>query len=516
MYNLKFKNMTIRRKLTAIIMLTVVFALLSAMAAFIVCQYFDIKNEMITNLSMHASIIADNCRASVAFEDTKNARETLSALRAVPYIVYAGIDTPRVNGFAYYNRDPNDITVHVLDIRDNNYSFTENSLNLRKQIVLDGETIGTVYMKADLEIIRNAISRTAAIAVTIAAGVIIVAYLLSFRLQRIISGPILSLAEVAKIVSENKDYSMRAVSRTSDEIGRLIDAFNGMLGEIQQRDLMLTGMNEKLEGRVRQRTAELVTANRKLEQLNSELKQAVDKLTAANRDLADFAHVAAHDLKAPLRAIGSLAGMISQDYSGILDEQGKQYLDTLVKRTQRMSELINGILRYSEVGKSASQKEKLDLDKLVEEVIAGLVVPQNIHVTFENKLPVVFSEKTYMIQIFQNLINNAVKYIDKLQGYVKVGCAEEGDFWKFYVSDNGPGIEEKYFKKIFNIFQTLNRRDEVESTGIGLSVVKKIVELNGGSVWIESVVGQGSSFYFTLPKIRKRGYKKCKIPSQSF
>jgi len=181
-----------------------------------------------------------------------------------------------------------------------------------------------------------------------------------------------------------------------------------------------------------------------------------------------------------------------------------------------MSELINGILRYSEVGKSASQKEKLDLYKVVEEVISGLVVPQNIHITVENKLPVVFSEKTYMIQIFQNLINNAVKYIDKLQGYVKVGCAEEGDFWKFYVSDNGPGIEEKYFKRIFNIFQTLNRRDEVESTGIGLSVVKKIVELNGGSVWIESVVGQGSSFYFTLPKIRKRGYKKCKIPSQSF
>ncbi|MHC4494847.1 MAG: sensor histidine kinase, partial [Planctomycetota bacterium] len=132
--------------------------------------------------------------------------------------------------------------------------------------------------------------------------------------------------------------------------------------------------------------------------------------------------------------------------------------------------------------------------------IADVAPPKNIDITVETDLPTIVCDETHIIQIFQNFLSNAIKYIDKPKGHIKVGCAEEDDFWKFSVSDNGPGIDGKYSEKIFQIFQTLAPRDGVESTGIGLSIVKKISELNGGRAWVESEVGEGSTFFFTLPK----------------
>lgn len=193
--------------------------------------------------------------------------------------------------------------------------------------------------------------------------------------------------------------------------------------------------------------------------------------------------------------------MISNDCRDILNEQSKQQLDMLIQRTERMNEFIDGILKYATLGHVAVQKEKVNINNIVKEATGQVGVPEeNIEITVENKLPVVIGQRTYLAQIFQNLLDNAVKYMNKPKGQIKIGCVEQDDFWQFSVADNGPGIEEKYFDKIFQIFQTLNRRDKVETTGIGLSLVRKIVELYGGKVWVESKVGEGSVFFFTLPK----------------
>jgi signal transduction histidine kinase len=492
--------MKIKHKLTAIIMLTSVVALMLGLMAFVVWEYFDIKTQMVANLFTHASIVADNSRAAVAFDDAKGAQNILNALRASPSITHAHIVKADGNSFASYNLDPNDQSVHILDLRGNNYAFSGNALNLKQDIIQDGEKIGTIYLQAGLGELHSGIMKIAYIGLMIAVIVIFVTYLLSSRLQKIISGPILRLAITAKDVSENKDYSTRAIKHSNDEVGLLIEAFNEMLFEIQQRDTELREINEKLEIRVKERTADLVIANQQLEELNTELKSTISKLTTANRELSDFAHVAAHDLKAPLRAIGSLAGIMHEDYNEQLDEQGKKYLELLVRRTERMSELINAILRYSEVGKVFGEKEKVDLNKTISEVIGSLAVPENIEIIVETQLPVIVVEKSRIAQVFQNLINNSVKYMDKPNGIIKIGCVENGEEWKFYVADNGPGIEEKYFDKIFTIFQTLKRRDELESSGIGLSMVKKIIEIHGGKVWVESKITDGSTFYFTWPK----------------
>jgi signal transduction histidine kinase len=223
--------------------------------------------------------------------------------------------------------------------------------------------------------------------------------------------------------------------------------------------------------------------------------------------------VAAHDLKAPLRGIGTLADWIASDYADRFDDQGRHQLQLLKGRVTRLSELIDGILHYSEIGRVTNRREVMDLGRLVSETIALLGPPAHIQVVVRGPLPVAVCEKVRLGQVFHNLISNAIKYMDKPQGRIEVGGTDQGNVWQFAVSDNGPGIEKKYFEKIFQMFQTLAPRDQRESTGIGLSIVKKIVELFGGSIWIESKPGEGSTFFFTLPKCAVVTEKETLVPN---
>jgi PAS domain S-box-containing protein len=241
-------------------------------------------------------------------------------------------------------------------------------------------------------------------------------------------------------------------------------------------------------------------AEQELEKLNKDLESAVWELRRANKELQEFAYITAHDLKTPLRGIGTLANWLSTDYTDKFDEQGKKQVTLLVEKAKQMSALIDGILQYSKLGHTSPQKRQVDLNTLLSDIISGIEPPENIEITIENELPVLICEKTQIMQVFQNLLSNAVKYMDKPSGQIKVGCIEQDGFWKFSIADNGPGIDEKYHKKIFKIFQTLSPHNRVDSTGIGLSIVKKIVELNAGIVWVESEPGKGSTFFFTVPK----------------
>ncbi|MEW6715089.1 MAG: ATP-binding protein [Nitrospirota bacterium] len=237
---------------------------------------------------------------------------------------------------------------------------------------------------------------------------------------------------------------------------------------------------------------------RKLAEMRQQ--QLLSDIENVNRELKDFAYIVSHDLKAPLRSIGSLANWITADYADKFDEDGKEQMGLIALRVKRMHALIDGILQYSRIGRIHEEKVEIDLNELLKEVIDILSPPEHIQVSVEGKLPVILSERTRIRQIFQNLISNAIKYMDKHQGKIKVGCSDANGFWKFSVSDNGPGIEERYFEKIFQLFQTLKPIDESESTGVGLTIVKKIIDMHGGKIWLESKPGFGTTFFFTLPK----------------
>ncbi len=243
-----------------------------------------------------------------------------------------------------------------------------------------------------------------------------------------------------------------------------------------------------------------------LHQSHQELERRVQERTAqlksTNRELKEFAFVVSHDLKAPLRAISQLTHWISEDYADAFDREGKEMMGLILNRVKRMDGFIEGVLSYSRIGRSKESVEILDLNVLVHELIESIMAPPHIHIGIENVLPVIQSDPIRMQQVFQNLLGNAITYMDKREGVVTVGCVDEGAHWKFSVSDNGPGIDRSYHVKIFQIFQTLAPRDKHESSGIGLTLVKKIIEQYGGSIWVASEPGKGSTFYFTLPNNR--------------
>ncbi len=226
----------------------------------------------------------------------------------------------------------------------------------------------------------------------------------------------------------------------------------------------------------------------------------IEALNRSNEELKEFAYIVSHDLKAPLRAIGSLAEWITHDYADKLDDEGRENLSLLLGRTKRMNALIEGILRYSRLGRLKPERDTLDTKRIAGLVISALAPPQNIEVRVEGTLPAVVYDRTHLEQLFQNLISNAIKHMGKPAGEVVISCRDAEPMWEFCVRDTGQGIEEKHFERIFKIFQSLKPRDELESTGIGLTLVKKIVETNGGDVWLKSTVGVGSEFHFTIPK----------------
>ncbi|MEY3303838.1 MAG: ATP-binding protein [Pseudanabaena sp.] len=228
--------------------------------------------------------------------------------------------------------------------------------------------------------------------------------------------------------------------------------------------------------------------------------ELMSELAIANQELKDFAYIVSHDLKAPLRGIASIANWLEQDYGDRFDPDGHEMLQLLGGRVRRMSDLIDGILRYSRVGRLKEEKSAVNLQVLLAEVIDMIAFPSGIEIAIETELPTLFVGYTQMQQVFQNLLSNAVKYMGKPEGKIRLGHTDQNSYWQFYVSDTGIGIEARYFDKIFQIFQTLAKQESNESTGVGLAIVKKIVEIYGGKIWITSEIGQGSTFFFTMPK----------------
>lgn len=230
------------------------------------------------------------------------------------------------------------------------------------------------------------------------------------------------------------------------------------------------------------------------------LAQTTNVLTKRNQELDQFAYVVSHDLKAPLRAIANLSSWIEEDLSESMTEDTLHQMNLLRGRVHRMEGLIEGLLQYSRVGRIQVPSEMVKVENLLAEIIDSLAPPSEFEVKVEPGMPTFVAEKLPLQQVFANLISNAIKHNRAESGHVKISVKELEDFYEFSVEDDGPGIAPQYHDKVFVIFQTLEARDKVENTGIGLSLVKKIVEGQGGSISLESAEGEGATFRFTWPK----------------
>lgn len=222
------------------------------------------------------------------------------------------------------------------------------------------------------------------------------------------------------------------------------------------------------------------------------------ELEKSNQGLQEYAHIVSHDLKSPLRSISALATWLNEDYQDVLDENGMNNLHMIQEKIEGMDKLIDGILRYSSINNDTLEEELVDVNAIIHEICEIIFVPEHVNVVISNTLPTLTADRTKIHQLFQNLIGNAVMHIEKKEGVVSIASNETNTHWQFSVTDNGVGIPKEYHEKIFKIFQSIG--NEERSTGIGLSIVKKIVDLYEGSIWLKSEEGKGTTFYFKLKK----------------
>ncbi len=248
-----------------------------------------------------------------------------------------------------------------------------------------------------------------------------------------------------------------------------------------------------------------ITERRRVEERQrryaAQLKQANVELQRSNQQLGEFAYVASHDLQEPLRSVGHFCQLLKQQYKGRLDEQADMWIDFAVDGAQRMRTLIDDLLAYSRVTTQTQQFEVVDCSAVMHRVIANLSssIEQSRAEVIQADLPTVTADKTQMLQLFQNLIGNAIKFRKEKTPKVHVGAERHEDEWIFAVRDNGIGIEPEHRERVFKMFKRLHTHEQYAGNGVGLAICKRIVERHGGRIWLESQSGEGTVFFFSIP-----------------
>lgn len=297
--------------------------------------------------------------------------------------------------------------------------------------------------------------------------------------------------EVARLLSENpktRDISILFVTALSYNEKFALQGYEEGGVDYLQKPLDVNIVKAK------------VNVYEKLYRQRLHLKDSNEKLKETNKQLDEFVYVVSHDLKAPLRGLSSICTFLDEELAGEQKPEVTELMTLIKKRTAWMQALIDGILHYSRLANCIGEKESIDTKALINNIIEMVSPPPHIRFEISDHLPVLHAERVKIHEVLQNLISNAIKYNNKEQGIVRVSHLEFPDAYEFSVQDNGCGIKPEYFEKIFGIFQTLNPKDKSDSTGIGLTIVKKIVEQQGGKVTVSSEYGVGTTFKFTWKK----------------
>ncbi len=356
----------------------------------------------------------------------------------------------------------------------------------------------------------------------------------SFILSRYATNPIRNLIKTTREIAHG-DLSKRVEVKSKDEFGQLALVFNKMAATLQQS-------HEGLEDKVRVKTKELAENLKKSEQQNKSLEESKkamlniledleaskkateqekarvlrqkNELENVNRELDNFSYTASHDLRAPLRAISSFASFLEEDYVDKLDDEGRDYLAEIRKGADRMSKLTEDLLALSRISRIKNPYENVNVNDLLNSIkqrIKTDIEENRVNLEIQEDIPIVKCDRIKIGEVFLNLINNAIKFSaknNKENPRVQVGCIVNKEFYQFFVKDNGIGIDPKYHKQVFGIFKRLHTDREYEGTGAGLSIVKRVVDDHGGRIWIESGLGKGAVFYFTIPMHPKETKEK--------
>jgi signal transduction histidine kinase len=479
------EKLPIKEKLMLIIMLISVLGLLLSVTAFLYYDNYRAKKDLVNDISATARLIADRSSAALLFDDEKLAQENLHALRVKPSVSAACIYNASGAVFAGYSSADGTGVPCPAAAGNSGHEFQKNSLALFEPILFDGKQVGSVYIFAGLKelyVRRNNLLLMAALIVIVT---FVLAFFISSKLQRLISGPLISLTETARVISQRKDYSVRAVKSSQDETGVLVDAFNEMLATINAHHKDNVKLNAELEARVLSRTAQL---------------------EAANKELEAFSYSVSHDLRAPLRHASGFVDLLVSRYKEGLPEKALHYLDSIADSVRQMGELIDDLLQFSRTGRAEMRLAPADMNAMVREVLEPLRHDNSARDVewVIGGFPQVFCDGPMLKLVWTNLLGNALKFTrTRLQARIEAGFREEAEEFVFFVRDNGVGFDMRYAKNLFGVFQRLHTTEEFEGTGIGLANVRRIVLRHGGRIWAEAELEKGAAFYFTLPKNRQ-------------
>ncbi len=476
------RHSPISRKLTVMNVLVSAVALIAACAAFLAYDQYTFRQSLVRNLSTEAQIVGSNSISALTFNDPAAAQQTLSAFRNLPHIITAAIFSTDGQLFAQYARSPGDRLAAFGDTDGKTVAtFRQDEVIVRQPIFFQGKRLGYVYIRSDVTEAGQRLVQYGGIAAMVLLLSLLPALLLSAIFRRSVAEPIVDLADTARLVSQERNYSVRATpTGRRDEIDVLIDAFNNMLAQIQQRDAALQTAQAELERRVDDRTREL---------------------TAANRELEAFSYSVSHDLRGPLEVINGFSFILSVEHGPELAPAAKECVQQIEGATRRMAELIDDLLNLSRVSTTSMHNERVDLSRIARDIADQLCRQEpsrQVEFIIHDCEPIEGDTRLLRI-VMENLLRNAWKYTSKHeQAHVEVGCENRLGRRVFYVRDDGAGFDPAYANRLFKPFQRLHSASEFQGTGIGLATVQRIIARHGGEIWAQGMVERGATFYFAL------------------
>ena len=501
------QNLSIKRKLTLITMLTSSLALILSSVSFLIYDLVSFRHLLTQDLMTQAEIIGYNSAGALEFKDEAAATATLSALTAKEDIVTAVLYRPDGKIFAHYFRGSTTLPSYLPSrLQERGYRYAGGYLEVFHDVTLNGEHVGTLFLQSNMRQWSIRARRYASILIAFVLISGLFAFFVSSRLQGLISNPILHLEDTMRMVSTNKNYAVRAVKSYGDEIGRLIDGFNTMLSEIQQRDTALQSTN----GELKTRTQELEEEIFHRKQTQEELLNAKHAAEEANRAKSTFLANMSHELRTPLNAIIGYSEMLEEETRDSGKIENVQDLRKIQASGKHLLSLINDVLDLSkiEAGKMVLHLETFEVSQVIEEMVTTLQPAaakngNSIHVHLADNVNLMRADITKVRQILFNLLSNACKFTDHGTVSVKVEeiKTEDRDWIQFQVRDTGIGISAKQKE---NLFQEFAQADasiarKYGGTGLGLAITHRFVQLMKGCIWVESEPGQGAVFTVRLP-----------------
>jgi signal transduction histidine kinase len=478
-----FRANSISAKLTWLNLVVTGSALLLACLSFLTYDFISYRHDLIQNLFAEAQITGSNSVTALMVDDPQSAEVTLAALRSSPDVVAAAIVAEDGHVFAQYRR-PGSKGIELRSMGANaiKVQWAQGSgVLIGYRIVYSGKSIGVVYVRAHFAELRHRVKRYGITSFIILLFCMGAALLITTMFRRLVTRPITALANTARVISREKDFSLRAKATAhQDEIAVLVEAFNEMLQQIQTRDEALLEARELLEKRVQERTAELRVANRELEA---------------------FSYTVAHDLRGPLDIISGVSFVLQNNPQVKLDHESTEMLETLQRSTRNMAALIDDLLSLARATTVGLEREQVDLTAMARSIAEDLTIGEpERHVKFTvAEGAVANADRGLMQVVMENLIRNAWKYTSRhSRAAIEFGWAARKVGKVYFVRDDGAGFDQTKVGALFHPFQRLHTSSEFPGTGIGLATVQRIIARHGGEVWAEGRVEHGATFYFTL------------------